>query len=210
MTKPNAPDVQEDLRIAYDQMVDAREKKTLYSWKAAERARFLAMVQAEEKAHLLEIGVGTGRDSLFFQQQGLHVRCADLSPAMVERCRTKGLDAHVVPFSELDAHFAPNTFEAIYAVNCLLHVPKAELPKILPKIRTILVPGGLFYWGQYGGVDVEGVWAQDDYTPKRFFARYTDEQFRLLPEGIFRVEAFSILPNNEESHFHSLILRKDE
>ena len=109
-----------NLRRAYDAMVAEREGKTLYSWKVAERARFLAMVQAEGKKSLLEIGVGTGRDSLFFQTQGLRVTATDLSPAMVARCREKGIDAQVVDFATLDQHFRADHFEAIYAVNCLL------------------------------------------------------------------------------------------
>ncbi|MEZ4618632.1 MAG: class I SAM-dependent methyltransferase [Caldilineaceae bacterium] len=202
------PALLHDLQTAYDKMVMAREGKTFYSWKAAERARFLAMVQTEGKATVLEIGAGTGRDSLFFQEQGMAVSCVDLSPAMVERCRSKGLDAHIVGFAELDHHFAADRFDAVYAVNCLLHVPKPDLKPILRKIWTILAPGGLFYWGQYGGVDQEGVWEGDNYSPKRFFARYTDEQFQALPHGIFTTEAFCVIPKSEESHFHSLILRK--
>lgn len=198
----------QNLRTAYDRMVTQRESKILHPWKAAERARFLAMVQAEAKQTVLEIGVGTGRDSLFFQQQGLTVTCADLSPAMVEQCRRKGLNAHVVPFDDLDQGFPPHTFDAIYAVNCLLHVPKADLPAILGKIHTVLMPGGLFYWGQYGGVDEEGVWEGDDYIPQRFFARYTDEQFQQLPQPLFVTEAFCAVSAGKEGRFHSLLLRK--
>ncbi len=204
----------ESLRTAYDAMVAEREGKTFYSWKAAERARFLAMIQAEQKTTLLEIGVGTGRDSLFFQEKGLRVTCTDLSPAMVAQCRSKGLDAHVVPFDLLDQHFQPNTFPAIYAVNCLLHVPKANIQSILQKIHTILAPNGLFYWGQYGGVNREGIWERDHYVPQRFFARYTDAQFQLLPQPLFTTEAFCLIPNQDDTsarsgnHFHSLTLRK--
>lgn len=198
-----------NLRTAYDQMIAEREGKTLHPWKQAERARFLAMLQAEGKQHLLEIGMGTGRDSLYFQQNGLTVTCADLSPAMVAHCRSKGLDAHVVNFANLDQHFAPGSFDGVYAINCLLHVPKPELQLILGKIRTILRPGGLFYWGQYGGVDAEGVWAGDHYEPQRFFARYTDEQFRNLPTALFETEAFCVVPQGGgEGHFHALTLRK--
>ena len=198
-----------NLRRAYDAMVAEREGKTLYSWKVAERARFLAMVQAEGKQSLLEIGVGTGRDSLFFQTQGLRVTATDLSPAMVARCREKGIDAQVVDFATLDQHFRADHFEAIYAVNCLLHVPKADLPSILTQIRTILRPDGLFYWGQYGGIDQEGVWAGDHYEPKRFFARYTDAQLMALGGALFTIEAFSLVPQGEgEGTFHALTLRK--
>ncbi|TMD70000.1 MAG: class I SAM-dependent methyltransferase [Chloroflexi bacterium] len=44
---------------------------------------------------MLEIGAGTGNDSLFFRDNGLHVVCTDLSPAMVDLCTEKGLEAYV-------------------------------------------------------------------------------------------------------------------
>lgn len=204
-------DVVPNLRTAYDAMVAEREGKTLYSWKVAERARFLAMIQAEGKRTLLEIGVGAGRDSLFFQEQGMTVTAVDLSPAMVARCREKGIAAQVVDFAGLEAYFGADHFDAIYGINCLLHVPKVDLPPILRQIRTILRPDGLFYWGQYGGVDQEGVWEGDHYAPKRFFARYTDEQFQRLGAAHFSLEAFTLIPKGEgEGTFHAMILRKHD
>ncbi|MEZ4861434.1 MAG: class I SAM-dependent methyltransferase [Caldilineaceae bacterium] len=198
-----------NLRTAYDQQVAEREGKAFPAWKAAERARFLAMLQAEKKQTLLEIGVGTGRDSLFFQQQGLQVICVDLSPAMVHHCRAKGINAQVVGFAELAAHFAPAAFDAIYAINCLLHVPRQDLPGILTQIRTILRPDGLFYWGQYGGVDEEGIHAGDHYVPKRFFSRYTDAQFQAIATTYFTLEAFSVVPQGGGGdYFHAATLRK--
>lgn len=197
------------LRTAYDRKVTERQGMTLHSWKAAERARFLAMVQAEDKQTLLEIGAGTGRDSLFFQQNGLTVTCVDLAPAMVAHCRNQGLDAHIVPFAQLDQHFTPAQFDSIYAINCLLHVPKAELPSILEKIRALLHPHGLFYWGQYGGVDEEGIWEGDHYDPQRFFARYTDEPFKALAQRYFTLETFCQIPQRAHGdYFHAVTLRK--
>ncbi len=61
------------LREAYDLAVEEREKKEITPWKAEERQRFLELLQREGKTTLLEIGAGTGRDSLFFQQQDLTV-----------------------------------------------------------------------------------------------------------------------------------------
>ena len=197
------------LRTAYDRKVAERQGMQLSAWKAAERARFLALVQAESKQTLLEIGAGAGRDSLFFQQNGLTVTCVDLSPAMVAHCRSQGLDAHVVEFGQLDQHFAPESFDSIYAINCLLHVPKVDLPSILEKIRPLLRPHGLFYWGQYGGIDEEGIWEGDHYEPKRFFARYTDEPFKTLATRYFTLEAFCQIPQRKRGdYFHAATLRK--
>ncbi len=198
-----------NLRAAYDDKVEEREGMSLASWKVAERARFLAMLQAEGKQQVLEIGMGTGHDSLFLQAQGLTVTGTDLSPVMVAHCRAKGLNAYAVDFANLDHYFAPDSFDAVYAFNCLLHVPKADLPPILDQIHTILRPAGLFYWGQYGGIDAEGVWEGDHYVPQRFFARYTDEQFRAIASAYFDTEAFCVVPaGGSSNYFHAGTLRK--
>lgn len=74
---------------------DGREKE---AFKVDERRRFLDLLRNRGATSLLEVGAGTGHDSLYFQRQGLRVLCTDLSPAMVELCRAKGLDAQVADF----------------------------------------------------------------------------------------------------------------
>ena len=199
-----------DLRSAYEQKVEERSQRPLQPWKVAVRERFLARLQQEGKQSLLEIGAGTGHDSLFFQQAGLTVTCTDLTPTMVEHCRGLGLQAEVVDFAQLPHHFAAVSFDALYAMNCLLHVPKADFPSILQGIRTILRPDGLFFLGQYGDVDEEGVWDGDHYEPKRFFARYRDEQIRAIVKQFFAVEEFQSIPPKDGSAgtFQAFVLRK--
>ena len=130
---------------------DGRKKET---FKLDERRRFLDLLRDRGAASLLEVGAGTGHDSLYFQEQGLRVLCTDLSPAMVEFCRAKGLDARVADFLGLGV--PPASFDAVYALNCLLHVPTPDLPRVLAAIGDVLVPGGLFYAGTWGGADEEG------------------------------------------------------
>ena len=67
---------------------------------------------------------------------------------MVERCRAKGIEAHVMDFLHLD--FPAGSFDAVFAMNCLLHVPNQDLPAVLAAVRSIR-PGGLFFVGVYGG-----------------------------------------------------------
>jgi len=198
-----------NLRAAYDRKVDERAQRSLASWKIEERAHFMQLLQQEHKQTLLEIGAGPGQDSLFFQENGFTVTCTDLSPEMVKHCREKGLNAQVMDFAHLD--FPPESFDAIYARNCLLHVPKADFPGILQKICTLLRPGGLFFLGQYGGVDEEGVWPGDHYEPKRFFARYLDEPIQAIVTAVFDLVYFKTIPLDDGStgHFQSMILRKE-
>ena len=69
-----------NLREAYDKRAAWRDERPYPEWKEKERANFLAYLQRENKRTLLEIGAGPGRDSLFFQQNGLDVVATDLSP----------------------------------------------------------------------------------------------------------------------------------
>src|SRR5262245_12300615 len=123
---PTYDNVTATLRAAYDRHADERERNTPETLKQTERQELLPMLQAEQRRTMLEIGSGPGKDGLFFQEHGLDVTCTDLSPAMVELCRQKGLRAYVRDF--LDLGFSPASFDAVYALNCLLHLPKRDLP----------------------------------------------------------------------------------
>src|SRR5690349_4729582 len=140
--------IRENLILSYNRQAEQRNRGEFEEWKAAERAAFLALVKNENKQSLLEIGAGHGRDSLFFQKNGLRVTCIDLSPEMVRLCQQKGLDARLMDMVDLD--FNDETFDCVYSLNSLLHLPKAELPIVLQNIRRVLKINGLFFLGIYG------------------------------------------------------------
>ena len=198
----------DELRQAYNHKVEERDKKEIAAWKVEEREQFLALFQRENKKKLLEIGAGTGIHGKFFQDSGLEVICTDLSPEMVKRCRQKGLEAYTMDFLSLE--FPDNSFDAVYAINCLLHVPRKDLPKVLRDIRDSLQPGGLFYWGQYGGIEKEGMWSEDHYEPKRFFCLLLDEEIKKIAARQFQLVSFKRIDLDEESdvHFQSMVLRR--
>lgn len=201
--------IKANLRRAYDMKVEEREGKSTANWKAAARREFLTLLQMEGRCTLLEIGTGTGVHGLFFQENGLEVVCTDLSPAMVAAAQAKGLDAREMDFNNLD--FPPDSFDAVFAMNCLLHVPHANFGEVLTSVRRVLKPGGVFFIGQYGGHDEEAVYADDHYEPKRFFAFWTDEQIQTEAEKVFRVETFKTIALDdagETLNFQTLVLRR--
>jgi len=197
-----------DLRETYDKYAQERESGVMQDWKVEERARFLSVLQNEHKQKLLEIGAGTGRDSKFFQDQGFEVTCIDLSPAMIELCKLKGLSAYVMDMTDID--FPENSFDAVYSMNSLLHLAKDELSEVLLRINTLLRVDGLVYIGMHGGYDFEGIWEKDSYTPNRFFSFFTDEHLQQEISKVFDILTFNRV--NYESvnqlHFQSLILKK--
>jgi len=196
-----------NLSKSYDIDSHRRANTKPVEWKLVEREEFLSKLISMDKKKLLEIGAGTGIDSIYFKENGIEVTSVDLSTEMIQYCKEKGLQAYVMDFYHLD--FADNTFDAVYALNCLLHVPKNEIGDVLLGIRRIMKPGALFYMGLYGGNDTEGVWENDWCDPKRFFASYSDISIRTLVGKYFKEITFkTILLQDGQPHFQALILQK--
>jgi cyclopropane fatty-acyl-phospholipid synthase-like methyltransferase len=180
-----------------------------WRWPVAER--FLDTLRAEGKKRLLEIGAGVGYTAQWFAERGIDVVATDLSPAQVELCRAKGLEAHVRDMYDLG--FSPASFDAVWAMNCIHHVPTTDLATVLEGIREVLVPGGLFHVGVWGGRDMEGIYDDDFYPPPRFFAIRSDEALHEALASVFTIIEFTtFLPDQERDddglHMQSAVLRK--
>jgi SAM-dependent methyltransferase len=204
----NKMELHDTLRETYNKYAGERETYVMQDWKLELRSKFLSLLQNEQKRTLLEIGAGTGRDSKFFQDQGLDVVCIDLSPAMVELCKQKGLTAYVMDMA--DIQLPAGSFEAVYSMNSLLHLTKAEFPLVLRNIDRLLKTDGVVFIGMYGGRDHEGVWENDSYHPKRFFSFFTDERLKQEVEKVFDIISFESIHLQPEDNlvFQLLLLRK--
>jgi SAM-dependent methyltransferase len=180
------------LRVAYGPGPAAlRDGWAKEEFKAEERRRFLDLLRERGAASLLEVGAGPGHDSLYFREQGLQVLCTDLSPDMVERCKAKGLDARVADFLSLGV--SPASFDAVYALNCLLHVPTPDLPRVLKAIS---------------GKNQEGPVDDPRYPVPRFFAFRSDQVMRQLLTEQFDILSFAAFERAGNNRFQSFMLHK--
>lgn len=200
--------IKASLTETYDKYAHTRDKDAVDWWKEQERDRFLAQLKAEGKQTLLEIGAGTGRESLFFKENGIEPFAIDLSPGMIQLCQQKGLEAAVMSFDELT--FPDASFDAVWSLNCLLHATKVMLPSILEGIHRILKQNGLFYLMMYGGYDFEGIWEKDYYEPKRFYSFYTNEAIQDVVSQVFVIEYFEpiVVKEGHKMVQQAMILRK--
>ena len=194
------------LRAAYDARAAWRDGQGKEPWKLTERQAFRERLAPG--ARLLEIGAGTGQDSAYFQAEGFAVVAADLSAAMVEHCRAKGIEAQVMDALHLSVPVG--SFDAVFAMNCLLHVPNHDLPAVLAAVRAVLRPGGLFFVGVYGGEQsAEGPLDDDRHVPPRFFSWRTDEQLLgFAADARFDVVDFHPVDTHRGYRFQSLTLRR--
>lgn len=128
----NAPDffarsVDADMTVAYDE--------------------FAARLPAGGR--VLDAGCGSGRDALAFRRMGYAVTAMEASPALAELARAHtGLPVEVRTFDQVDWR---ETFDGVWACASLLHVPRADLPAAVGRLRDALVPGGVLWMSfKYG------------------------------------------------------------
>ena len=206
---PPPDDFRRSLAVTYDNHAGERDERGEADWRWPLAEAFLGRLSTGDR--LLEIGAGTGYTSRWFADRGLDVVATDLSPAQVERCRDKGLDAHVRDMYDLG--FPGESFHAVWAMNCLLHIPNADLEPVLAGIRDVLVPGGLFQLGVWGGITEEGLYQDDFYQPDRFFSFRTDDDLKQRVSKVFEILSFETLTPEEETddglHLQAVIAQRD-
>ena len=196
----------EALIESYEKHAHQRESSTTDKFKERERSEFLKLLKAERRKTILEIGCGPGRDAQFFQSQGLQALAVDNAPTMVKLTAEKGVPAQVLDCYDLDQ--IDDTFDAVYTLNCLLHIPKKDIDHIFSLIATRLNGNGLMYLGLWGGENFEGILEQDTYEPKRFFSFWEAEKLLEVIQQSFRLEYYRLLNPREGVTFNSIIARK--
>lgn len=113
-------------------------------------------------ACILDLGCGSGRDALAFEQMGFKVNAMDQCPEFVQHTQQliKGA-VTCTTFSELSAI---ETYNGIWACASLLHVPSLEMPEIFQKIGDALKSKGVLYTsfkhGEFEGLR-NGRWFTD-------------------------------------------------
>lgn len=92
---------------------------------------------------VLDLGCGSGRDSLAFLEAGFAVDAVDGSAQMVQAAsELTGLPVAHALFADYEPE---GLYDGIWACSSLLHVPAAELADVVAKYARALVPGGIFY-----------------------------------------------------------------
>jgi SAM-dependent methyltransferase len=135
----------------------------------------------EEGDTILDLGCGSGRDSLTLYELGYDVTPLDASTEMCKLAEIHtGLDVLQMTFEQIDFD---DVFDGIWACASLLHTPKKELSGILTKIARALNDKGILYMSFKLG-DFEG------FRGERYFSDFTaDSISQLLREnGRFEIQ----------------------
>ena len=107
-----------------------------------------------EQALILDLGCGSGRDTLAFKKKGYQVEAIDYSAELVEKARElTGIEVRQQSFYELNES---EKYDGIWACASLLHCERDRLAEVMGRILKALKPNGVCYMSfKYGNTDRE-------------------------------------------------------
>ncbi len=141
------------------------------------RQKFLKYL--EEGDTILDLGCGSGRDSLAFYEQGYDVTPLDASEEMCKLAEIHtGIE--VLHMSYEDMEF-DEVFDGVWGCGALIHVPEKELEDILERVIDAMCQGGILFLSFREG-DFEG------FQGEQYFCDYTEEKLERILKETGRLE----------------------
>lgn len=117
---------------------------------------------------ILDLGCGSGRDSVYFQMLGFDVTGLERNTELAKIASDNGVDKVIC--QDIIEHRPTFLYDGIWACASLLHIKKTHLPALFNHLYNILTTQGVLYCSfKYG--DFEG------YRNGRYFVDLTESTF---------------------------------
>lgn len=148
---------------------------------------YLPKTHLSNQQKILDVGCGSGRDSVFFANQGFQVVAIDGSKSLIELAQQTDtrIDWQCLRFDEIAKQSWQNQFTGIWACASLLHVSFDDLPKILNDLLSCLRPTGIFYASfKYGNSERK--------KDGRFFCDINEQRWKLIEEQLDSAKALKL------------------
>ena len=155
-----------------------------------EEIRKLFCSKLDTNSTILDIGCGSGRDSLYFKENGFHVIAIDASEELA-KLASKVISQEVI-VADIEHYQLENPVDGVWAMASLLHLPKDSFKKALINISNSLKPNGAFFMavkvGDGESYDQNG----------RFFSYYQPEELAIIlkESKLFQSFYFKITKDN--------------
>lgn len=176
---------------------------TLFADMSELRQHFLSYIPPH--GSILDFGCGSGRDTLYFIQQGFRTSAMDGSEELCAHAsQLTGIAVKQMYFLELNEEQA---YDGIWACASLLHLSAEELKEVLVLMARSLKEKGIAYisfkYGEYEGM-----------RNGRYFLDMTEERWKSMMKaaGVFDLEEMwvttDVRPGRDAEKWLNIIVRK--
>ena len=148
---------------------------------------YLPKPHLSNQQKILDVGCGSGRDSVFFANQGFEVVAIDGSKSLIELAQQTDtrIDWQCLRFDEIAKQSWQNQFTGIWACASLLHMPFDDLTKLLNDLIRCLKSDGILYASfKYGDSERE--------KDGRFFCDINEQRWQLIEEQLDSAKALKL------------------
>ncbi|MEK5743813.1 class I SAM-dependent methyltransferase [Acinetobacter variabilis] len=137
------------------------------------------LVHLPNRGYILDLGCGSGRDTLAFKNKGYQVEALDYSKALVEKATAlTGIPIRYQSFYDLNDQ---GIYDGIWACASLLHCKRDRLADVMQSILNALKVNGILYMSfKYGDKDRE--------KDGRKFTDLNEEQAEELLNQFYQIE----------------------
>ena len=179
----------------YDKMAQKYHEETEFFWNNFPKSVIENFCSSLNGTKILNVGSGSGRDSIILRNRGLDVICVDASKSMVELTKNFGFETYQIDFMEMD--FSTNSFDGVWAYTSLLHLSKKEARKVIQKIHSFLRPNGVFLLGMIQGTFKGYLQTPNWGNNKRYFRYYTNHELddMVIPVGFKKIYTETYVPH---------------
>lgn len=148
---------------------------------------YLPKPHLSNQQKILDVGCGSGRDSVFFANKGFEVVAIDGSKSLIELAHQTDtrIDWQCLRFHEIAKQSWQNQFTGIWACASLLHMPFDDLPKILNDLLSCLRPTGILYASfKYGNSERK--------KDGRFFCDINEQRWQLIENQLISTKLLKV------------------
>lgn len=145
------------------------------------------------KGRILDLGCGSGRDSLYFMNKGYDVYAIDGSKALVEYAKNiLGINVEQSTYEDYETSL---NFDGIWASASLLHVPEEDMVQVVKKFTKKLKVQGIFFMSFKK-------YKKNFSNEGRDFTCYEEAGLRKMIQGVEDLDIVKIIetPSAKEGH----------
>ncbi|WP_171050754.1 class I SAM-dependent methyltransferase [Bacillus sp. BHET2] len=199
-----------------------KEERNLWGFQPKEMLLHYEKV-IPSKGKILDLGVGEGKNALYFASRGYVVEGVDISDTAIDRCRhyasEAGLDMKTTVADLAEYSIAPGSCSLIILSNVLNFFHDDTIKRIVQKVKEGLVDGGMVYIHAFDvhdpSLDKRRHLVVDEFTntvfnpkTKGYTHYFTKDELEGIFQGykvIYSSQSLQLDLGHGEPHYHGLV-----